>query len=278
MIAAALVSAQDGEVRVRSITGNVTVIRDFVSASLGNKRDLVIYLPPDYEKSRRRYSVLYMADGQNLFDGMTSYLPNKEWRLDETAEELIRAKKIEPLIIVGIHNAGVDRANEYLPTRFVQGNSQGGGRAPIYLRFLTEELKPFIDRKFRTLRGPEHTGLGGSSFGGIITLYSGLSRPDVFSKLAVVSPSVWWDNRVMLKFVEMLPKKTKSKIWVDIGTAEGPGAVPNTLALRDALVQKGWILDQDLRYMEDPGAIHQEGAWAKRMPTILQYLFPYTKG
>ena len=142
--------------------------------------DLLVYLPPRYKAEReRRFPVLYMHDGQNLFDPETSFIRGKYWRMGETADALIEAGAIEPLIIVGIYNSGERRIDEYTP---LQDRRLGGGHADAYGRMLVEELKPFIDAQYRTLPGPETCGMGGSSLGGLVTLYLGLRYPGVFSR------------------------------------------------------------------------------------------------
>jgi predicted alpha/beta superfamily hydrolase len=266
---------QNPPARKSSIIGNVKAHPDFESKIMGNKRNIWVYLPPGYDKEpRRRYPVLYMHDGQNVFDGMTSYIPNLEWRADEAAEALIKAKAVEPLIIVAVSNAQMDRANEYLPTRRKWRDTEMGGRADSYGKFLTDELMPFVNKAYRTKTGPMNTGLCGSSFGGVVTLHLGLTRPDAFARLAVVSPSLWWDDKVLIKAVRALPKKLGEKVWVDIGTEEGPDSVANTLELRDAMVTKGWKEGKDLLVYVDGGAAHNEGAWASRFGEILMWLFP----
>lgn len=260
------------------LTGNIEYIRGFSSEILPDKRDVIIYLPPDYyQNTTRRYPVFYMHDGQNLFDGNTSFIKGQEWRVDESAERLILDGVIEPLIIVGIYNTGVQRVNEYTPSFDEQ--YQTGGRGDLYGRLIVEELKPQIDARYRTLTEPEHTALGGSSLGGLISIYLGLKYPQVFGKLAVISPSVWWDNRYILGYVARLPEKQNIRIWEDIGTKEGQGFTANQMAkldarkLRDALIKKGWT-NADLKYYEAKGAGHNEAAWAARFPEILKYLFP----
>jgi predicted alpha/beta superfamily hydrolase len=220
----------------------------------------------------QRYPVLYLHDGQNLFDGATAFVPGQDWRVDDTAQELVIARVIEPLIIVGVYNTGEHRVDEYTPTR--DRNQGAGGEAGLYGRMLTEELKPFIDRTYRTLPDPVNTGLGGSSLGGLATLYLGLQHPDVFGKLAVLSPSVWWDNRVILKLVRMTGPKPRLSIWLDIGTGEGGKTVRDARALRDEMVRAGWVLGADLQYSEIPDAGHNEAAWASRVGPFLTYLFP----
>lgn len=245
----------------------------FQSSFLSDPRDLIVYVPPGYDEDPgRRYPVLYLHDGQNLFEGATAFVPGQDWHANDTAEELIRGGAIEPLIIVGIYNTGSHRIDEYTPTR--DRKQQKGGDAGLYGQMLTEELKPFIDKTYRTLPDPGNTGLGGSSLGGLVTLYLGLQHPDVFGKLAVLSPSVWWDNRVILKLVRMTGPKPRLTIWLDIGTGEGGKTVRDARALRDELVRVGWSPGDDLMYAEIPDAGHNEAAWAARVGPFLRYLFP----
>jgi predicted alpha/beta superfamily hydrolase len=234
--------------------------------------DVLVYLPPGYDSQpQRRYPVLYMQDGQNLFDPETSYIKGNYWHLGETADELAEAAAIEPLILVGIYNAGEKRIDEYTP---VVDKRLGGGHADDYGRIIVEELMPFINAQYRTLPGAENCGMGGSSLGGLVSLYLGLRYPSLFSRLAVMSPSVWWRNREILKTVAALSQKPALRIWLDIGSKESARAVPDARALRDSLVSKGWKLDEDLAYMEADGAEHTESAWAQRTGPMLRFLFP----
>src|SRR6266850_6769900 len=182
-----------------TLTGNIQRHRGFRSKIFANRRDVLVYLPRDYRRfSRERYPVLYLQDGQNVFDAATSFA-GVEWCVDETAQLLIRKKLIEPLIIVAIANTGEERVHEYAPTRCVIDTSakrknRSRGLARQYGRFLIEELKPYIDKKYRTKREAEFTGLGGSSLGGLATLAIGIFYPHAFTRLMVMSPSVWWDD------------------------------------------------------------------------------------
>src|SRR5689334_21298070 len=186
----------------------------FASQFLPDPRDIVVYLPPRYdEEAERRYPVLYLHDGQNVFERNTAF-GGVEWQVDDTAEQLIAAGEIEPLIVVGIYNTGRHRIDEYTPTR---DGEKGGGKGALYGRMLVEEIKPFIDREYRTLPDAADTGLGGSSLGGLITLYLGLEYPEIFGKLAVLSPSVWWDNRAILDLIMQTNPKPRLKIWLDMG-------------------------------------------------------------
>lgn len=262
-----------------TLTGDVRLHSSFHSRFLAQNRDVIVYLPPGYKRSKtKRYPVLYMHDGQNLFDGATSFIPGKEWQVDETAQRLIKSQVIEPLIIVGIYNTGLDRVDEYTPTR--DEGRKMGGKADLYAKMIIEELKPFIDSQYRTLSDSKHTGLAGSSLGGLVTLYIGLKYPSVFSKLAVLSPSAWWDNRVITRSVQSLNSKLPLRIWLDIGTNEGKDgdAAREVSLLRDALLEKGWTHGLDFLYLEVEGGVHDEAAWAARVGPMLSFLFPKQEG
>lgn len=256
-----------------TLTGTIRTHR-IHSRFLRADRDLIVYLPPCYERdAKRRYPVCYMQDGQNLFDSATAFCGH-EWGLDETAEQLIGSGRMAPVIIVGIYNAGVKRINEYTAVRDSHGK---GGRARAYGRMLVREILPFINSEYRTLTGAPDTALGGSSLGGLVTLYLGLQNPHVFGKLIVMSPSVWWAHGDILNRLAHLETKTGQTIWLDVGTAEGthPGQTCGDVqALRDALLGKGWRLGNDLIYFEDHGGEHNESAWGRRMRDVLPFLFP----
>ena len=261
-----------------TLTGDIRVYKSFHSKILNNDRDVIVYSPPDYKTNKKkRYPVLYLHDGQNLFDGATSFIPGQEWRVDETAQALIAAGKIEPVIIVGVYNTK-DRVDEYTPA--ADTKYKAGGKADLYGRMLVEELKPFIDSHYRTKKDATHTGLGGSSLGGLVSIYLALKYPDVFGRAAVVSPSVWFANKQIVQYVAALSKKPKVRIWLDIGTKEGRTAeeAQQTLGgarlLRETLIQKGWKPEKDLNYFEAEGAVHNESAWAARVERILTFLFP----
>jgi predicted alpha/beta superfamily hydrolase len=263
--------------RKHTLTGNIKRHRAFPSKILRNRRDVLVYLPPGYRRSlRRRYPVLYLQDGQNVFDAATSF-GGVEWGVDETAQRLIRTKSIEPLIIVAVANMGEERIHEYAPTPGViapdhRPRKRSRGAAGMYGRFLVNELKPFIDRKYRTRPEAEFTGLGGSSLGGLATLAIGIIFSKAFSRLMVMSPSVWWDDFSILRLIGRLDQKPPTKIWLDMGTAEPDWQQVHEL--RDALIDRGWQLDVDLKYSEIPGADHSEGAWAMRVEPALRFLFP----
>jgi predicted alpha/beta superfamily hydrolase len=263
-----------------TLTGNIKRHRAFPSIILGNRRDVLVYLPPGYGRfSRKRYPVLYLHDGQNVFDEATAFA-GVEWGVDETAEYLIREKLIEPLIVVGVANMGEDRVHEYAPTPGVieiraRRKRRSRGLARLYGHFLMDELKPYIDRKYRTQREAEFTGLGGSSLGGLVTLAIGILYPQAFTRLIVMSPSIWWDDFAIYRLVDSIDQKPPLKIWLDTGTRE-PGW-EQTRELCARLVEKGWNPFDDLHYFEAEGADHSEAAWAARVDPALRFLFPATK-
>jgi enterochelin esterase-like enzyme len=244
----------------------------FPSRFLRNQRDLIVYLPPGYqEQAQRRFPVLFLHDGQNLFDGATSFIPGMDWHVGQTADYCIQAGLVEPLVIVGIYNAGKQRLGEYTPTRVPK---LGGGRANRYAKFLLEEVRPFLLGNYRVLSGAENTGIGGSSLGGLVSLYLGLRLPHVFGKIAALSPSVWWNRRVILRFADAAPVDPLPRIWLDIGTREGGRIVEDVERFRDILLAKGWRLGRDVHYQRVEGAEHNEAAWARRVAPFLQFLFP----
>jgi predicted alpha/beta superfamily hydrolase len=252
-------------------SGELRKHEKFRSRFLRNQRDLIVYTPPGYqEQPARRFPVLYLHDGQNLFDGATSFIPGQDWHVGQTADQCMQSGAVEPLLIVGIYNTKA-RIREYTPTPVPR---LGGGRADRYAKFLIEEVKPFVEREYRTLSGPLHTGIGGSSLGGLVSLYVGLKHPSLFGKIAALSPAVWWNQQFIHRFTRSLRVEPRPRIWLDIGTREGPRVVRDVENFRDVLLEKGWRLGHDLYYERVEGAEHNEAAWARRVGPFLQFLFP----
>ena len=263
------------------LTGNIEYLRDVTPTNTAlKKRDVIIWLPPDYHSnSTRHYPVLYMHDGQNLMDATTAFAG--EWGVDETAQQLVGSGQVEPVIIVGVYNTGADRIAEYTQVpdpKYAQYGGDRGGKADEYGAFLVNDLKPLIDGKYRTKPEAQYTGLAGSSLGGLVSLYLGMKHPGTFTRLGVISPSVFWGEKDIVSRVNALPGKLPLRIWEDMGTDEAstdsPETVEDARLLRDALVGKGWVVDSDLKYTEIPGGKHNEKAWAARFGDILKYLYP----
>lgn len=258
----------------RSFSTRLRLHPRFHSSFLPDDRDVTVYLPPDYDENvEREYPVLYMQDGQNLFELETAFKGARTWRFAESADAAILAGEVEPLIVVGIGNAGERRLAEYTPT---SDWKLSGGQADKYGRLLTEELLPFIAARYRVRPGAANTGLGGSSLGGLVTLYLGLQFEEVFGKLAVLSPSVWWNHRAILSLVtEANPKLCgRSRIWLDVGDAEGQRVVADADMLARRLKAKGWRPSIDLSYERIAGGTHDEASWAQRVRPMLRFLYP----
>jgi enterochelin esterase-like enzyme len=249
----------------------------FRSRFLPGERDLSIYVPPGYESdSARRYPLLLLQDGQNLFDPHTSFIPGKTWRVAEHADEAIAAGEVEPLVIAGVANAGERRLAEYTPTRDWK---LGGGEASKYALMITRELLPLLHREYRLRNGPDDTGIGGSSLGALVSLWIGLRHPDIFGRLAVLSPSVWWNHRYILACLnDVAPTlHRRPRIWLDVGDQEGRRTLADADLLDARLRKHGWREDVDLHFETIAGGTHDEASWAKRVRPMLRFLFPASR-
>jgi predicted alpha/beta superfamily hydrolase len=249
---------------------------DFPSRFLGNRRRLTVYLPPGYETDhQRRYPVLYLHDGQNLFDPAGAAF-GVAWDAHLTAERLIHAGRIPPVILVGIDNTPA-RLDEY--TTHHDPRHQAGGRGLLYARFITEEVKPFIDGRYRTSPGRDSTGVAGSSLGGLISLAIVREHGDQFGLCAALSPSLWWCRGRMLREVAGgAARLRRVRLWIDMGTREGAGrsaweGLRRTRTLVRHLESAGLRHGEHFRYEEVHGGEHNESAWAARFDRVLLYLF-----
>ncbi len=267
-----------GEARQPSKTGHIELITvpDFL-----DDRRVWVYLPPGYEKEPdRRYPVLYMMDGQNIFDNATGFAG--EWRVDETLEELIPSGKVAPLIVVAVANGSDKRTKEYTP--WYSSDHEAGGGGGKHLKKWIKVLLPHINANYRTLTGPENTGLAGSSLGGLMTMYAAYTHPDVFGKLGSFSPTLGWAGG---RLPDMIAKKDKPAItiYMDMGTREwgnfkdGDGnniddSIDQLRRMRDILVGQGFVEGWDLMVVEGEGDRHNEAFWAKRFPGAVVFLFP----
>ena len=248
--------------------------RGFTSHHLPDARDLIVYLPPGYdETSERTYPVLYMQDGQNLFDPQTSFIKGRTWEMREQADEVIESGEVELLVIVGIYNTGERRLAEYTHERDWQ---RGGGEADRYGRLLTEDLMPWIGSRYRVRTDRASTGLAGSSLGGLVTLYLGLRYAHLFGKLGILSPSVWWNHKSILGYVnERAPQIwERPRLWLDVGDKEGQRTLRDTEMLARRLTANGWIPGQTLQFERVPDGTHDEPSWARRVTPMLKFLFP----
>ena len=253
-------------------------LHEFPSKVFHNTRLLRVWLPPGYdapENQLRRYPVLYLNDGQNLFDPATAF-NGIAWRVGDTADRLIREKTIPPLIVVGIDHAGSDRMKEFLPYRslspailFPQGKH--------YPAFLVREVIPFVSERYRIAPGPENMGLGGSSLGALISLYTVIARPGIFSRLLLESPSLFIaKNRILQR--SRASRHWPVRVFLAIGTREDGREDKDRQVVEDVRTLERIIRETRSRatcllVRIDEGATHGESAWAKRFPQALAFLY-----
>lgn len=272
-----------------SVVGKLLVAPEVASPQLNNRRHILVYLPPSYADSPdKRYPVLYMQDGQNLFDQATSYAG--EWGVDETMEQLSHHEQLEA-IVVGIPNQGKERVNEYSPYR---DPYLGGGRGNDYLDYIVQTVKPLIDHSFRTLPGRQQTGLMGSSMGGLISLYGFFRHPTIFGFAGVMSPSLWFARGAIFETMETAAYHP-GKLYLDAGTRElethathhnhssnghhdhyhsairSRRYYASVRRLKRILVRKGYRPVHDILHVEEKWANHSEAAWGRRLPLALRF-------
>lgn len=262
-----------------SVSGTIKVAQNIQSPQLGNQRHLLVYLPPSYKnESKRHYPVLYMQDGQNLFDNATSFAG--EWGVDEAMENLAHQEGLEA-IVVGIPNSGRNRLAEYSP---FPDSQLGGGLGDKYLSFVAHTVKPLIDRDFRTLPDRSNCGIMGSSMGGLISLYAFFHCPDLFGFVGVMSPSLWFGHGRIFTYVRDAAYHP-GKIYLDVGTREHgddwSGKLTHRTRSRQSyaqvrrmkrlLVSKGYRPIHDLLHIEEKWANHNEAAWRRRLPKALHF-------
>jgi predicted alpha/beta superfamily hydrolase len=259
------------------VTGDLR-LHELHSRIFRNVRMLRVWLPPRYDEpgnAARHYPVFYLNDGQNLFDRETAFA-GVEWQVDETADRLIRQEVIPPLIVVGIDNTQADRIKEYLPYRsFHPPVLRPQGKR--YPDFLTTEVMPFVDERYRIAKGPENTGLGGSSLGALISLFSVMERPGVFGRLLLESPSLFVSNRRILKYSRHF-RRWPEKVFIAMGTRESGQEDKDRQVIEDVhtlerCLRSAGLDESRLRVRIDEGATHCEGEWAKRLPEALTFLF-----
>ena len=234
-------------------------------------RQVQVWLPPNYERdTARRYPVLYLHDGQNVFDAAAA---GAEWQVDETAQHLVVSGQIQPLIIVAVSNTP-DRVAEYTATGMIREGHMQGGKAADYARYLIGQLKPAIDARYRTLTDAAHTAVGGSSLGGIMSLWLAVHHGDVYGTALVVSPSLWWDDEFPIRDAQKTPlpmSVARPKLWLDMGSGEGADAIRQLRKLRSVLYARGWAAG-DIGYLEVQGATHDEASWAARVDPMLRFV------
>ena len=264
-------------IRALSATGDLR-LHAFHSRVFHNTRFLRVWLPPGYDdpaNDGRRYPVLYLNDGQNLFEAATSFT-GVEWQADETADRLIREGAIPPMMIVGLDNAARGRIREYMPHRSlhpVMLRAQG----TRYPHFLIKEVMPFVAHNYRVAAGPENTGLGGSSLGALISVYTVAVRPGVFGRLLLESPSLWASNRQFIRESREV-KQWPDRVFLATGTSEAGRKDRDQSVVDDVrelagILRRAGLDDRRLKLVVEDGGTHHESAWARRFPEALTFLF-----
>ncbi len=257
---------QDQHTKISTANKQVSILKDnFEIPQLDRKRRIWIYLPPNYDVSKERYPVLYMHDGQNLFDNSTAYAG--EWGIDETLSELY-AKQQFKLIVIGIDNGQETRMNEYSPW---DNSKFGKGEGQAYMEFVVQTLKPYIDSHFRTLVAKENTVIMGSSMGGLISHFAGLTYPDVFGKIGVFSPSFWY-AKSCFELAKTNSKGQNAKMYFLVGNKEGSKMVSNMKKMIKTMEESGFEKDK-IKSKIVRGAEHNEQFWREEFSEAVLWLF-----
>ena len=281
LLCTATTAAADQASGCKSTVSGDLRLHTLESRIFGNTRTIRVLLPPGYDapgNESRRYPVLYMLDGQNLFDACLSDVSHREWGVDETVYRLVAEKKIPPLIVVGVDHAGKDRAHEYLPYKdFVGGPEMGEPAGQRFPDFLTGEVMPLVDGRYRTLQGQPNTGIGGSSYGGVASLYALLAKPGHFGYGLIESPTLWVGMGQPVRDTDPLIAMP-ARVFMAFGgkEADNPAVSDKMIGLVrrvEANFRAAGYDDSNIRVVIEPEALHSEPAWASRLPGALTFLF-----
>ncbi|MFK8061228.1 MAG: alpha/beta hydrolase [Polaribacter sp.] len=255
------------EERKSTRSANVSILeKEFVIKGLNTiSHKIWVYLPPNYKKSQENYAVIYMHDAQNLFDDKTSFVG--EWAVDETLNELYK-KTGKSFIVVGVENGGEKRIEEYTPWKH---EKYGGGKGAIYIDFLANTLKPYIDKNYRTKTDAKHTAIMGSSLGGLISFYGGLKKPDVFGKIGALSTSFWFSDKVN-NFAKENGNLKNTKLFLLVGGKEGDSMVPDTENMANLLLENGFP-KKNIQTKVVPEGKHTEAFWRTEFLEVITFLF-----
>jgi predicted alpha/beta superfamily hydrolase len=244
-------------------------VTSFWSPQLASSRTLVLYLPPSYQENPlKRYPVLYLHDGQNVFEAETSSF-GVEWQVDEAIDSAVAGGRMDEVIAVGVYNTP-NRIWEYTPCCDA---TYGGGGADRYERFLIDTVKPYVDRTFRTLPDKDNTAVMGSSLGGLLSFYLARRDPAVFGKAGCMSSSFWWNGEALTGEVEQSTTHVPVKLYLDAGTSSD--GLPQTTRMENALLADGYVQGRDVGFYTAQGGSHNEASWAARVYIPLQWLFPW---
>lgn len=251
-----------------TVTDNVQMLDEFVIPQLNTSRSIWIYLPPDYATSDKKYPVIYMQDGQHLFDAF--YSPTGEWKIDESMDNMFIQGDFGA-IVVGVTNGGPDRTKEYTPW---SNPTNGGGNGEAYADFLAHTLKPFIDKSYRTMPEREYTAIAGSTLGANIALYTAIEYQDVFGKVGLFSPALWYSDSC---YIHLLEKGIHQnlKVYFVAGQQESDSNIAEMRRMYDALAREGQD-ENEMHFVSEPDGAHSEWFWEREFPDAYKWLFTNT--
>lgn len=261
------VLAQNSIQKKSTAAKNVSILKkEFVIPNLNDiSHKIWVYLPPNYAKTSKKFPVIYMHDAQNLFDDVTSYIG--EWKVDETLNQLFE-KTGKGFIVVGIENGGNERINEYTPWK---NKKYGGGKGGVYINFIVNTLKPYIDANYRTKKQANQTALIGSSLGGLISYYGGLKYPKTFGKIGALSTSFWFSNKV-IDFTKKYGNTSKIKLYLYAGSKEGESMETDTKNMKNLLLATGFPINH-LKININPNGKHNEATWKNEFLKVVSWLY-----
>ncbi len=262
-----ILSWQKSQPKKHSLSKNVKILSEhFKIPQLNTHRKIWIYLPDDYDTRKKKYPVIYMEDGQNLFDDATSF--SGEWRIDESLDSLKNSRNPQA-IIVGIENGGTERLNEYSPW---SNPKYGGGKGEAYANFLANTLKPYIDKNYRTLSDAQNTALIGSSMGGLISFYTGLKYPTTFGKLGIFSPSFWFAKNDLINFVKSNSQFLQKTQFYFVAGEKEPKSMITDIKEIIQVLQTQNVKSKQIKTKFTPDGTHSEVFWAKEFPSAYLWL------
>lgn len=238
---------------------------NYLIPQLGRTRRIAALLPSNYYQTNKHYPVLYLHDGQNLFN---EYAPYGNWAIDKSLA-LLAKDGYGDVIVIAIDHGGEQRINEFMP---YDSPKFGKGNGRLYLQFLVETLKPLVDRSFRVINDRQYTGIGGSSMGGLISLFGGLTLPDVFGKLMIFSPSLWTSPQIYDQ-ANIFSPVVPTDIYLYAGAKESRVHLPNVMRLKETLEGKLMGGGVRLHLSVNKHGTHNEAVWGAEFPKAIKWLY-----
>ncbi len=262
-----LVFGQHASEKKSTASENVSILKkEFVIPNLNTiSHKIWVYVPPNYYQTSKKYPVIYMHDAQNLFDNTTSFIG--EWGVDESLNAFFKNTG-KGFIVVGIAHGGEERINEYTPWPH---KKYGGGKGKLYVNFLVNTLKPYIDAHYRTKKQAKHTAIIGSSLGGLLSYYGGLQYPTIFGKIGALSPSFWFADEVF-DFTKTHGNTKKVRLYLLAGEKEGADMVADTKKITQLLQATGFP-SKNIKTNIHPQGEHNEQFWKSEFLNVVSWLY-----